>query len=375
MKTAELAKVLRPSGIIFDEAAHTYKNDKGELYTGCTTISEAWDKSFFLGPWYAKEMANLILTAPWDMVSKFTPSEFEKFILNAKSAAKLVSEKAKQDGTAAHDWIANRIASKIVPETALIPTPESEKAKNACTAFANWAKGKDIKWLASEEVVASHEYRTGGKLDAIAVIEGITYLVDFKTSGQISSSYLLQCAGYDIMLREMGLQVMGHLILRIPKDGTPAESLTVTNREDMKFYRETFLKQREAHKFYVYMESHFQDAQTHKMKVDEKPPATVQVQIEKLDDTFPARMKELAKHPPEDEEREAVEKIIAKPAIGAAKDLKAPEDKKNNPKQNNEKLTSNIRQSVSSGVGKGAGRVPAARAKGRTGHATAKRSA
>ena len=64
---------------------------------------------------------------------------------------------------------------------------------------------------------------------------------------------------------------MGHLILRLPKDGTSAETLTITNAEDMKFFRETFLRMREAHKFFIYMVSKFKEATTKKMKVDEKP--------------------------------------------------------------------------------------------------------
>jgi hypothetical protein len=273
MKTKSLAKILKEPGVIFDSASHTYRTPAGELYTGCTTISDAWDKSFFLGPWYAKEMALEILAHPFDDVHALTPPEFEKFINEAKGAAKRKSEQAKEDGTAAHDWIEHAINTKIDPTAKKIATPKSPEAVNAVKAFANWAKGKDIAWLASEEVVASHEHRTAGKLDAIAVVDGITYLVDFKTSGQISESYLVQCAGYDLMLREMGLQVMGYMILRIPKDGKESETLTITNQEDMKFFRETFLKQREAHKFYVYMQSKFKDLHTGKMKVDAKVEA------------------------------------------------------------------------------------------------------
>lgn len=268
MKTKSLERVLRPTDIIFDEAAHTYTKPNGQLYTGCTTISEAWDKSFFLGPWYAKEMALEILAQPWDAVSRLSPPEFEKFVMATKGAAKRKSEQAKQDGTAAHDWIASWIASRMNAGE-LKPIPEGAEAKNAVNAFTTWAGGREsIQWLASEEVVASDEHRVAGKLDAIAIVDGLTYLLDFKTSGQISPSYLIQCAGYDLMLREMGLQVMGYLILRIPKDGSEAETLTLTNQADMQFFRETFLKQREAHKFYVYMESKFKDMQTGKMKVD-----------------------------------------------------------------------------------------------------------
>ena len=275
MRTESLNKILKPAGVLFDEVGHTYTAENGDLYTGCTTISEAWDKSFFLGPWHAKEMANFILSQPYDQVIKLSPPEFEKFILDAKGAARRVGDKAKNDGKAANEWVGGMISAKISGKGKKPIMPESKESQNAINAFIAWAKKQKIEWLASEEVVASHEQKVAGTLDAIAVIDGLTYLVDFKTSGQISASYLLQCAGYDVMLREMGMQVMGYLILRIPKDGKEAETLTITNADDMKFFRETFLKQREAHKFYSYMDAKFKN-EIGKMKVDEKiAPVTV----------------------------------------------------------------------------------------------------
>lgn len=270
MLKAELQKVIRPASVSFNEAEHTYVHKStGEFYTGCTTISDAWDKSFFLGPWYAKEMAEFILSKPYDEVIRLDPKSFATFITHAKGAAKAKSEKAKDDGTAAHDWIEACIASAINHESSLQNTPVSPEAQNAINAFCSWKKNKDIVWLASEEVLSSDAYRIAGKLDALAIIDGIPTLVDFKTSGQISASYLLQCAGYDIMLAEMGFRVRQYLILRIPKDGAAPETLTITDRDEMKFLKETFLHQREAHKYYVYAENKLKDASTHKLKTDD----------------------------------------------------------------------------------------------------------
>lgn len=268
MKSQALQLILKEPSVIFDEASHTYtRKDNGEFYTGCTTISDAWDKAFFLAPWTAKMMAEEILSYNFEELTS-NPNVFRDLIINSKSAAKRFSEKAKQDGTAAHDYIEQLINNLIDPSTEIKNAPDSIEAKNAIASFVNWAGGKgNITWLASEEVVSSDDYRIAGKLDALASIDGLLYLVDFKTSSQLSASYLLQCAGYDIMLREMGVTVQGYLIIRIPKDGKPAETLTVTNRSDMDFFRKTFLMQREAHKFYVLMESKFKDERG-KMKID-----------------------------------------------------------------------------------------------------------
>ena len=291
MKSESIKKLLKEPSVIFDEVKHTYITKAGEYYTGCTTVSEAWDKSFFLGPWTAKEMAIAIKSKIVDISHALESGDnktFESIVDECKGAAKRKSEQAKEFGSEAHSWIEQAIMSKIDSSIVKLPAPKPVEVLNAVKAFAGWALNKDIKWLASEEIVCSDEHRIAGTLDAIAVVDGITYLVDFKTSSQISASYLLQCAGYDLMLREMGLQVMGYMILRIPKDGTPAETLTITNREDMEFFRQTFLKQREAHKFYAYMDAKFKDIQTGKMRVDVVEPS---VEIPKVAQEVKAEIK------------------------------------------------------------------------------------
>ncbi len=273
MITKSLQKILKPARVIMSES-HIYTAENGDLYTGCTTISDAWRKDF-LSFWYAKETINALLEKLGDLSlllmdnarPKETPAVLE--LLDwCKKAAPRKADQAKQDGTDAHDYIEKVLAIKISGKGKKPELPKSKEAQNAINAFIEWAKKNKVQWLASEEILANHEHKVAGTLDAIAVIDGITYLVDFKTSSQISESYLLQCAGYDLMLREMGLQVMGLMILRLPKDGKEAETLTITNQEDMKFFRETFLRMREAYKFFLLMNSKFKDAQTKRMKVD-----------------------------------------------------------------------------------------------------------
>ena len=274
MKTKSLERILKPAGITMSEN-HVYTAENGDLYTGCTTISGAWRKDF-LAPWYAlemfKEASKRIGEIGLALKDASDPSAAIKILEECKGAAKRKADQAKNDGTDAHDHIRVMIQAKIEGKKKFTaPKKLNKESQNAVNAFMAWAKQNKIEWLASEELVASHEYKVGGTVDAIAVVDGLTYLLDFKTSSQVGEDALLQLAGYDVMLSEMGLQVMGHLILRLPKDGTSAETLTITNAEDMKFFRETFLRMREAHKFFIYMVSKFKEATTKKMKVDEKP--------------------------------------------------------------------------------------------------------
>jgi hypothetical protein len=195
----------------------------------------------FLAPWYAKEMANAILGVPFDAVQKMSPQGFVALINDSKKAAPAIADKAKEDGTAAHDWIEKAIAYHMDPTLPLAPTPDSPEARNAIEAFAVWTKAHDIQWLASEEVLSSDVHRTAGRLDALAIVDGIPSIVDFKTSKQISESYPLQCAGYHIMLSEMGFSPRQWIVLRLPKDGSPAETMTINDRGDMQFFQDTYL--------------------------------------------------------------------------------------------------------------------------------------
>ena len=277
MLKKELQALLTPASVNFNEAEHVYQHKvTGEFYKGCTTIADSMEKPF-LAPWYAKEMANEILKAPFDAVKAMTPPEFEKFVTNAKGAGPRIATKAKDDGTAAHDWFESWIKAKMITDMQLAPTPASKEANNAIEAFLSWIKQHEIAWLASEEVVSSDFFKVAGKLDALAIVDGIPSLIDFKTSSQISESYPLQCAGYHMMLEEMGFKVRQWIVIRTPKDGSPAETLTITDRDQMRFFQETFVNLIEAHKYQVFIQNNLVDPQTRKIKTEivPSPIATV----------------------------------------------------------------------------------------------------
>ena len=193
------------------------------------------------------------------MIGKMSNEEYIKLLTEAKGAAKKKGEVAKAAGTEAHKWCENMVNHEIDETYEISVMPESVEAIKAITAFIKWKGNNQIQWLGSEMLVASDKYKIAGTLDGLAIVNGIPTLIDFKTSSQLSSSALLQVAGYDLMLEEMGFAVRQYLILRLPKDGKEAETLTVNDRDEMKFFRETFLYQRQAHKFYVYATNKLKD--------------------------------------------------------------------------------------------------------------------
>lgn len=110
-------------------------------------------------------------------------------------------------------------------------------AENASKVFAN-SKDRRAKFfmkkilpylkqyktiLASEEFLFSLKYRIAGTLDACVIVDGIIYILDFKTSKSAKApekieNYYIQIAGYAIMWEEITGQVVdfGKILLVNP---------------------------------------------------------------------------------------------------------------------------------------------------------------
>jgi hypothetical protein len=292
MKSKILEGIIKPATVVFNDKRHTYQsiiND--EFYTSCTTVAEAWKKDF-VGPWYAKETVTALgwydvyqsgtrkkrpveaiaidklrFEQQFEQLKQFSAGDYFNLLTKAKKAAPEKGDLAKAYGVEAHDLIQNRIESKIDNSIKIKPSSDIKEVINAVNSFVAWEPKQDIEWLATEEVVSSDKYKIAGRVDSLCNYNKLATLSDIKTSGQISVSYLLQLAGYHIMLTEMGWTPRQWLIMRTPKDGSNMDTLTINNLDDMNFFIETFLHQREAHKFYTYMESKYQD-ENGKMKTD-----------------------------------------------------------------------------------------------------------
>ena len=275
MKIKTLEGILRPSTVNFAEEKHTYTHITGDLYTGCSTISGTMDKPF-LAPWYAKEAIDAVRAKLPEIALLLegeakpeTQVKLNELLDECKMSAKKKSQLAAEQGTEAHAYFEQAILATLNPE---LPVPElptkNKEVMNAIVAFRKWESEFKPEYLACEEVLDSEVHKVGGKIDALANINGLSSLIDFKTSSQLSESYLIQLAGYDLMLEEMGFKPRAWMLVRCPKDGKPFETITITNQQDQKFYREVFLHLREAHRFMVYIENNKKSYG--KMKTDKK---------------------------------------------------------------------------------------------------------
>lgn len=234
----------------YNAESHEYTGPDGKLWPGVTTITGNLNKGF-LGPWYAKMAIEAVAEKLPDLFKSKSTEETQKMLDECKKSAREKSEQAKRDGTEAHDWIDLYIHAKIAGDELPEATPGNESVRNAINAFLDWEREVKPRWIEADCVVGSAQHEYGGRFDALAEIGDQVVLVDFKTSSQFSEDYFIQLAGYQIALEEMGEKVDNRLLLRLPKDGKPAEELYVPTPEDLD--KKAFLGLRDVQKFLSYV--------------------------------------------------------------------------------------------------------------------------
>lgn len=168
----------------------------GVEYPSVTQICEMLDKSGALLPWATKCMRIALENgAP---------------IVVAENAWKTVSEEAKDIGSQLHDLIEQYIKTGCDKS---VSVAYSEPVQNGFLAFLEWEAKAHIAWLDTEKTVYDTERCYAGTLDAIAVIDGKKYVIDFKSSRGFYDGYDLQISAY---AQIVGVRNCG--ILRLDKE-------------------------------------------------------------------------------------------------------------------------------------------------------------
>ena len=151
-------------------------------------------------------------------------------------------DQAGKIGTEAHRLIAEDGQEQ--------PDPVTDIQVKAREAFANYCKWKEAYrpegWL-SEISLVSEEYGFGGTFDLLCDINGVTTLVDFKTSKQIIDHTVeMQLHAYRILCKEIRfgdkMPVQG-MVVRIGHSGHPpaqrdrydVKAFSFTERTEKKF--------------------------------------------------------------------------------------------------------------------------------------------
>jgi len=216
--------------LVFNEADHTYEIN-GILVPGCTTITGLLPKEW-MGPWVAKETCAFIekgLKEIYEREEMLSLDYALDIVKKGKGAWRRKADKAAESGTTAHAYLESYIKDKMGLELLTPDLPADPLARNAIELFFRWELENQVKWLHSEVVVGSERFMFGGKFDAIAAVNGLVTLIDFKTSSGIHKEYYYQLAGYQSAYEEMKKEpaIAQRMVLWIPKTGADFEARIV----------------------------------------------------------------------------------------------------------------------------------------------------
>lgn len=215
--------------IKFIEESHQYwlqKSStvpKAKRLSGVTTYTGLIDKSRVLLKW-AENLSRTFLK------EKLGERLDETIIEEAVTQHTKKKEDAADIGKLVHNWIETYIKNKIANGELPI-YPQDEKAMNGIIAFLKWEADNKVEWLESEKIVYSKKYQYVGTADAIAVINNIRCLVDFKTGKGIYREAKFQIAGYILAYNEETNDSLDGLILHFDKETGEFESIYIGNAE------------------------------------------------------------------------------------------------------------------------------------------------
>jgi hypothetical protein len=215
----------------------TYNID-GIEYISVTEIIGQIDKSDALKQWAVNVTLDYIKNNIFNIGS----------IEQVKYIHKDISNEAKEIGTEAHNIIEYCIKNNYFPPDYEMTNYYNETI-NCLEAFHTFYNDHNIEWLESELVVWNKEYLYAGTLDAIAIINGKKYIIDFKTSNAMRDGYDLQLAAYLYAYNKTNEKKINNCaVLRLDKNMGIYEFKDFTKDIERKF--QAFLKQVDF--FYLY---------------------------------------------------------------------------------------------------------------------------
>jgi hypothetical protein len=156
---------------------------------GVTSVGGMLPKDF-LTFWAAKEAAEAAVNN-WDIVSELVKRDPKGAIDYLKNAHRRKSTAASDLGSAAHDLF-ERMARGETINTRHVHVD----VKPHVRWFAEFLQEVQPEFLYLEETVWSDTHRYAGSFDAIAVVDGETVVLDWKTSKSVYDSVALQLSAY-----------------------------------------------------------------------------------------------------------------------------------------------------------------------------------
>jgi hypothetical protein len=217
--------VTKQPGLEYRDSNHSYWLD-GKRILGVTTICGVLEKPALV-PWVGKMAAEFLLGTrdpfhpdqwlnppAWEAGQAYTTEQIAELATTAGRWHADTKRKAADFGTAAHDWIEAYIYGEKRPE------PEAPEVKASCAAFVEWIARHHVEFVEVEWSVT--DGKVGGKLDALALVDGVLRVLDHKTGKGIYMESVIQVGKYHRMasvLTSVPL-VARPIILHEPKDGS-----------------------------------------------------------------------------------------------------------------------------------------------------------
>jgi hypothetical protein len=212
--------------IKYNKADHSYiRKSDGKLLAGVSSVSDlgkSKESGGYLKQWAVNETIKYIKDSSIRFVgygesSGKSEKEFLKVLKEAKYIYKEIGKDAMDIGTYFHDYLERYIKSKL-NKTAFKEPIENDSLKGAFKDFQKWELDNAVEWVASELLVGDPiKLELAGRLDALAYVNGVLTIIDFKVANSISPTYYLQTAGYWLCLEAMGCEIGDRLIIRLPK--------------------------------------------------------------------------------------------------------------------------------------------------------------
>lgn len=139
------------------------------------------------------------------------PALVDWLIRVGKREARRTSTIATKQGTRVHELIEKDCKGQEVK----FLKKDVIEIRNCFEAWQRFKKEHDVEIFQMEQEVKDDELRVVGHYDALCRIDGVTTLLDFKTSKRISDNYWLQLAKYWDMCPNRPVQVA---VLRLDKN-------------------------------------------------------------------------------------------------------------------------------------------------------------
>lgn len=156
---------------------------------GVTSVVGMTPKDYLMY-WAAKEAAEAAVTN-WDIVSKLAQRDPQGAVDYLKNAHRRKSKAASDLGSAAHDIFERLARGETISDRAI-----HMDVKRHVRHFREFLEETQPEFLHLEETVWSDAHQYAGSFDAIAVVDGETVVLDWKTSKAVYDSVALQLSAY-----------------------------------------------------------------------------------------------------------------------------------------------------------------------------------